>query len=92
MSERAIHLPTYSGTGAGELVTWCVEPGERVTQGQPLGILRMDNAPILVLRAPHDGIVGVQHVQPRDRVAAGQPVMKLLTAGSDVSRPRDQQP
>ena len=92
MSESTIHLPTYSGNGEGELVTWCVEPGERVIRGQALGILRMDNAPILVLRAPHDGIVGDQHFHPRDRVAAGQPVMKLLTVGTDVSRPRDQQP
>lgn len=66
------------GLQEAELVTWHVEPGERVVADQPLVSVETDKA-VVEVPAPHAGTVTVLHAEVGEVVPVGAPLVEFDT-------------
>lgn len=68
------------GVAEGEIVRWLVEPGDEVTEDQPLAEIETDKA-LVELPSPVDGLVQELHAEPGDVVPVGTVVVTLEVEG-----------
>jgi len=78
---RDVKLPTLGeNIEEAEVISVLVEPGQTVSEGQPLLELETDKATVEV-PAPFGGVVSAVQVKPGDRIRIGQTIAALDTAG-----------
>jgi pyruvate dehydrogenase E2 component (dihydrolipoamide acetyltransferase) len=74
---RDVKLPTLGeNIEEAEVISVLVEPGQTVTEGQPLLELETDKATVEV-PAPFGGVVSAVNVKPGDRIRIGQTIAAL---------------
>ena len=74
---RDVKLPTLGeNIEEAEVISVLVEPGQTVTEGQPLLELETDKATVEV-PAPFGGVVSAVKVKPGDRIRIGQTIAAL---------------
>lgn len=73
------------GLTEGEIVAWMVQPGDTVTDGQP--IVEVETAKVTVeLPCPYDGVVAELHAARGDTVDVGAPLI-TVAVGADGEAP-----
>jgi pyruvate dehydrogenase E2 component (dihydrolipoamide acetyltransferase) len=75
MTERAFELPDVGeGLAEGEIVRWLVEPGDAVSEDQPVVAVETDKA-VVEVPSPVNGTVGEIHAEPGDVVPVGEVIV-----------------
>jgi len=88
---RDVKLPTLGeNIEEGEVISVLIEPGQTVTEGQPLLELETDKATVEV-PAPFGGVVSAVNVKPGDRIRIGQTIA-ALDGGDGVSGGEEKAP
>jgi len=78
---REFRLPDVGeGVHEGELIEWLVEPGDPVTEDQPVAKVETDKA-LVDVPAPVDGSVRELHWAPGDVVPVGEVLLSFDVAG-----------
>ncbi|OAQ52892.1 hypothetical protein HTG_08680 [Natrinema mahii] len=78
---REFELPDVGeGVAEGELVSWLVEPGDEVTEDQPVAEVETDKA-LVEVPAPVDGTVRELHVEAGEVVPVGTVIISFDVAG-----------
>ncbi len=78
---REFELPDVGeGVAEGELVSWLVEPGDAVTEDQPVAEVETDKA-LVEVPAPVDGTVRELHVEAGEVVPVGTVIISFDVAG-----------
>jgi len=84
--QRELELPDVGeGIAEGEIVRWLVEPGDRVTEDQPLAEVETDKA-VVEVPSPITGTVESLHAEPGEVVAVGS---VIVTFEVDDAAPSD---
>ncbi|OLZ39471.1 branched-chain alpha-keto acid dehydrogenase subunit E2 [Natrinema saccharevitans] len=80
---REFELPDVGeGVAEGELVSWLVEPGDEVTEDQPVAEVETDKA-LVEVPAPVDGTVRELHVEAGEVVPVGTVIISFDVAGEE---------
>ena len=75
MSREAFTLPDVGeGVAEGELVAWLVEPGDRVTEDQPVAEVETDKA-LVEVPSPFDGTVAELRAEEGEVVPVGEVII-----------------
>ncbi|WP_455449171.1 dihydrolipoamide acetyltransferase family protein [Natrinema thermotolerans] len=78
---REFELPDVGeGVAEGELVSWLVEPGDAVTEDQPVAEVETDKA-LVEVPAPVDGTVRELHVEAGEVVPVGTVIISFDVEG-----------
>ncbi|QCC59044.1 2-oxo acid dehydrogenase subunit E2 [Natrinema thermotolerans] len=81
---REFELPDVGeGVAEGELVSWLVEPGDEVTEDQPVAEVETDKA-LVEVPAPVDGTVRELHVEAGEVVPVGTVIISFDVAGEET--------
>lgn len=68
------------GVAEGEIVTWLVEPGDTVTEDQPIAEVETDKA-LVELPSPVDGTIATLHADEGDVVPVGEVIVTFAVEG-----------
>jgi pyruvate dehydrogenase E2 component (dihydrolipoamide acetyltransferase) len=80
MTAKEFKLPDVGeGVTEGELVSWLVEPGETVTEDQPVAEVETDKA-LVEVPSPYDGTVTELHVAEGEMVPVGTVIVTYEVA------------
>ncbi|MEF8790697.1 MAG: dihydrolipoamide acetyltransferase family protein [Haloarculaceae archaeon] len=81
MTRRSFELPDVGeGLTEGEIVRWLVEPGETVSEDQPVVEVETDKA-VVEVPSPVNGTVAELHAEPGDVVPVGEVIVTFETDG-----------
>jgi len=77
MTVETFHLPDVGeGVAEGELLRWLVEPGEEITEDQPLAEVETDKA-VVDLPSPYAGTVTELHAAEGEMVPVGTGIVSV---------------
>ncbi|MFD1633188.1 dihydrolipoamide acetyltransferase family protein [Haloplanus ruber] len=83
MTVETFHLPDVGeGVAEGELLRWLVDPGEEITEDQPLAEVETDKA-VVDLPSPYAGTVTELHVTEGEMVPVGTGIVSVEVDGDD---------
>jgi pyruvate dehydrogenase E2 component (dihydrolipoamide acetyltransferase) len=81
VTRRSFELPDVGeGLTEGEIVRWLVEPGETVSEDQPVVEVETDKA-VVEVPSPVNGTVEERHAEPGDVVPVGEVIVTFETDG-----------
>lgn len=77
--QRELKLPDVGeGIAEGEIISWLVEPGDRITEDQPLVEVETDKA-IVEVPSPIDGTIEALHAKEGEIVSVGSVIVTFET-------------
>ena len=86
MVSTAFELPDVGeGVAEGELVTWFVDPGDRVAEDQPIASVETDKA-LVEIPSPYDGVVTERRGAEGDTIQVGEPFVVFDVDESEVEQ------
>ncbi|XVH32737.1 dihydrolipoamide acetyltransferase family protein [Haloferacaceae archaeon DSL9] len=85
MATKEFKLPDVGeGVAEGELVSWLVEPGETVTEDQPVAEVETDKA-LVEVPSPYDGTVGELLADEGEMVPVGTVIITFEVEGEEAA-------
>lgn len=89
MTRHEFRLPDVGeGVAEGDLMRWLVEPGETVTEDQPVAEVETDKA-VVDVPSPYNGTVVERHWEEGDVVPVGEVLITIETAEETDEDPGD---
>ncbi|UIO99817.1 2-oxo acid dehydrogenase subunit E2 [Halobaculum sp. CBA1158] len=83
MAEKEFKLPDVGeGVAEGELVNWLVDPGDTVTEDQPVAEVETDKA-LVEVPSPYNGTVKQLHVEEGQMVPVGDVIVTYEVADEE---------
>ncbi|SFS96338.1 2-oxo acid dehydrogenase subunit E2 [Halostagnicola kamekurae] len=86
MVSTAFELPDVGeGVAEGELVTWLIDPGDRVAEDQPIATVETDKA-LVEIPSPYDGVVAEHRGEEGETIQVGEPFVVFDVDESELEQ------